>query len=90
MFTEKRKAEAERIRQKYPDRIPVRIQISILTTHGPWLGLWNSNDCGRYGPRMLILILCMSPQVICEKADKTDIPTIDKKKYLVPSVSFHS
>ncbi|CCM02884.1 uncharacterized protein FIBRA_04998 [Fibroporia radiculosa] len=42
---DKRKAEAERIRQKYPDRIPV----------------------------------------ICEKADKTDIPTIDKKKYLVPS-----
>jgi GABA(A) receptor-associated protein len=42
---EKRKAEAERIRQKYPDRIPV----------------------------------------ICEKADRTDIPTIDKKKYLVPS-----
>ncbi|KAF8969858.1 IDI-7 [Flammula alnicola] len=40
---EKRKAEAERIRQKYPDRIPV----------------------------------------ICEKADRTDIPTIDKKKYLV-------
>lgn len=27
------------------------------------------------------------PQVICEKADRTDIPTIDKKKYLVPSVS---
>ncbi|KAB5591925.1 hypothetical protein CTheo_4658 [Ceratobasidium theobromae] len=25
------------------------------------------------------------PQVICEKADRTDIPTIDKKKYLVPS-----
>lgn len=24
-------------------------------------------------------------QVICEKADRTDIPTIDKKKYLVPS-----
>lgn len=42
---DKRKQEAERIRQKYPDRIPV----------------------------------------ICEKADRTDIPTIDKKKYLVPS-----
>ncbi|BGP43977.1 ubiquitin-like protein atg8 [Rhodotorula kratochvilovae] len=42
---EKRKAEAERIRSKYPDRIPV----------------------------------------ICEKADKTDIPAIDKKKYLVPA-----
>eukprot|EP00699_Malawimonas_sp_californiana_P001263 EC715228.1.p2 GENE.EC715228.1~~EC715228.1.p2 ORF type:complete len:138 (+),score=29.92 EC715228.1:49-414(+) len=41
---EKRKAEAERIRQKYPDRIPV----------------------------------------ICEKAKKSDLPDIDKKKYLVP------
>lgn len=44
-YTEKRKAEAERIRQKYPDRIPV----------------------------------------ICEKVEKSDIPTIDKKKYLVPA-----
>lgn len=44
------------------------------------------------------LILCQSReilscvaliQVICEKADRTDIPTIDKKKYLVPSVRFH-
>ncbi|RDA86628.1 hypothetical protein CP532_1049, partial [Ophiocordyceps camponoti-leonardi (nom. inval.)] len=42
---EKRKAEAERIRQKYADRIPV----------------------------------------ICEKVEKSDITTIDKKKYLVPS-----
>lgn len=25
-------------------------------------------------------------QVICEKAEKSDIPTIDKKKYLVPAV----
>jgi GABA(A) receptor-associated protein len=25
--------------------------------------------------------------VICEKAEKSDIPTIDKKKYLVPAVS---
>ncbi len=43
--TEKRKSEAERIRAKYPDRVPV----------------------------------------ICEKADRTDIPDIDKKKYLVPA-----
>ncbi|KAH7366909.1 autophagy protein Atg8 ubiquitin like protein [Plectosphaerella cucumerina] len=42
---EKRKAEAERIRQKYSDRIPV----------------------------------------ICEKDDKSDIASIDKKKYLVPA-----
>ena len=44
-FTEKRKSEAERIRAKYPDRVPV----------------------------------------ICEKADRSDIPDIDKKKYLVPA-----
>ncbi|KAG0306473.1 ubiquitin-like protein atg8 [Dissophora globulifera] len=41
---EDRKAEAERIRQKYPDRIPV----------------------------------------ICEKVEKSEIASIDKKKYLVP------
>ena len=44
-WTEKRKSEAERIRAKYPDRVPV----------------------------------------ICEKADRSDIPDIDKKKYLVPA-----
>lgn len=42
---EKRKSEADRIRIKYPDRIPV----------------------------------------IAEKASKSDIPDIDKKKYLVPA-----
>ncbi|KAJ4982012.1 hypothetical protein NE237_032849 [Protea cynaroides] len=42
---ERRQAEAARIREKYPDRIPV----------------------------------------IVEKAEKSDIPDIDKKKYLVPA-----
>ncbi|KAG0339094.1 ubiquitin-like protein atg8 [Podila horticola] len=42
---EARKAESARIRQKYPDRVPI----------------------------------------ICEKADKADIATIDKNKYLVPA-----
>ncbi|CAI0418177.1 unnamed protein product [Linum tenue] len=42
---EKRKAEAARIREKYPDRIPV----------------------------------------IVEKAERSEIPNIDKKKYLVPA-----
>ncbi|KAF8952786.1 ubiquitin-like protein atg8 [Podila verticillata] len=42
---ETRKAESARIRQKYPDRVPI----------------------------------------ICEKADKADITTIDKNKYLVPA-----
>lgn len=27
-------------------------------------------------------------QVICEKVEKSDIPTIDKKKYLVPAVRY--
>jgi GABA(A) receptor-associated protein len=45
LLLEKRKSEAERIRAKYPDRVPV----------------------------------------ICEKADRSDIPDIDKKKYLVPA-----
>ncbi|KHF97726.1 Autophagy-related 8c -like protein [Gossypium arboreum] len=42
---ERRQAEAARIREKYPDRIPV----------------------------------------IVERAEKTDVPEIDKKKYLVPA-----
>ncbi|XP_031482117.1 autophagy-related protein 8C-like [Nymphaea colorata] len=42
---ERRKTESARIREKYPERIPV----------------------------------------IVEKADRTDIPDIDKKKYLVPA-----
>jgi GABA(A) receptor-associated protein len=42
---EKRQAEAQRIREKYPDRIPV----------------------------------------ICEKDERSSIPPIDKKKYLVPA-----
>lgn len=42
---EKRKAESDRIRSKYPDRIPV----------------------------------------IAERLEKSDIPDLDKKKYLVPS-----
>uniref|UniRef100_A0A1J3D664 Autophagy-related protein n=1 Tax=Noccaea caerulescens TaxID=107243 RepID=A0A1J3D664_NOCCA len=43
--SEKRKAEALRIREKYPDRVPV----------------------------------------IVEKAEQSDVPNIDKKKYLVPA-----
>ncbi|XP_071714088.1 autophagy-related protein 8C-like [Rutidosis leptorrhynchoides] len=42
---EKRRAESSRIREKYPDRVPV----------------------------------------IVERAEKSDIPDIDKKKYLVPA-----
>lgn len=34
IFPEKRKAEAERIRQKYPDRIPVRCDTVSLRRYG--------------------------------------------------------
>ncbi|KAK4262614.1 hypothetical protein QN277_028153 [Acacia crassicarpa] len=51
---EKRRAEAARIRDKYPDRIPLTCS---------WICL----------------------KVIVEKAERSDIPSIDKKKYLVPA-----
>lgn len=60
---EKRKAEADRIRQKYADRIPVRLFFFSLRSAEV------ANDV----------------KVICEKVEKSDIATIDKKKYLVPA-----
>ncbi|EGX89232.1 Light chain 3 (LC3) [Cordyceps militaris CM01] len=62
---EKRKAEAERIRQKYADRIPSRENYLVFSV----------NASG----------VIDGPGVICEKVEKSDIATIDKKKYLVPS-----
>ena len=69
---EKRKAEAERIRQKYADRIPVSTSPQLPKPH-PSLSL---------ASEILTLIIL---QVICEKVEKSDIATIDKKKYLVPA-----
>ena len=98
---EKRKAEAERIRQKYADRIPVSYPQSPRRTPSPL--------CLASFPRLSALFVAVfSParaicscvgellesciadrprfqQVICEKVEKSDIATIDKKKYLVPS-----
>ncbi|KAB5569054.1 hypothetical protein DKX38_002847 [Salix brachista] len=63
---EKRRAEAARIREKYPDRIPVAGLALIL-----------------YGFDMKIVGFV--DNVIVEKAERSDIPNIDKKKYLVPA-----
>ncbi|KAK9207524.1 hypothetical protein WN943_017813 [Citrus x changshan-huyou] len=71
---EKRRAEAERIREKYPDRIPISEISSQSVSH-----LLVSSVLGP--PSML----CVLVQVIVEKAERSDIPTIDKKKYLVPA-----
>jgi GABA(A) receptor-associated protein len=69
---EKRKQEAERIRTKYNDRIPVSILACLF---------WTAVTCPIRTEKFRLL------QVICEKVDKSDIEDIDKKKYLVPAVS---
>lgn len=73
---EKRQAEAARIREKYPDRIPVglgragpRRQRGVETPAG-------SRSSGASACPPLLPLL----QVIVEKAERSDIPDIDKKK----------
>ena len=66
---EKRQAEAARIREKYPDRIPVRQKPA-------------ETICRLIAGRCEIYAL-LSPgcvQVIVEKAERSEIPDIDKKK----------
>lgn len=60
--TEKRQAEASRIREKYPDRIPVRYLCNFVAL-------------------VVVVNMHLPRQVIVEKAEKSDIPDIDKKKY---------
>ena len=79
---EKRKAEAERIRQKYPDRIPVSGNVPFSRVENYSVMMEQDSLSQSYGSRAD----ASSSQVICEKAEKSDIPTIDKKKYLVPAV----
>ncbi|KAK6118972.1 hypothetical protein DH2020_047258 [Rehmannia glutinosa] len=63
---EKRRAEAARIREKYPDRIPM----------GCLKFLYGASEQH---------LLTYIDGVIVEKAERSDIPNIDKKKYLVPA-----
>ncbi|RYR78108.1 hypothetical protein Ahy_A01g002846 isoform A [Arachis hypogaea] len=67
---EKRRAEAARIREKYPDRIPVRIRSDFFFAALSLIDATDVESC-----------TC----VIVEKAERSDIPSIDKKKYLVPA-----
>ncbi|KAF9687709.1 hypothetical protein SADUNF_Sadunf02G0121200 [Salix dunnii] len=77
---EKRRAEAARIREKYPDRIPV-VGLALIL-YGFDMGFWGLDTW---------CLICMlndivfSNRVIVEKAERSDIPNIDKKKYLVPA-----
>jgi hypothetical protein len=126
--TEKREAEAARIREKYPDRVPVRGEMGgegsrgprrrqgpsqgLRCTKAPAAGVWqritdgarqarnSASPTAAAGPRqpcggpvrspgqcctacpLISDLWCLVPatQVIVEKAEKSDIPDIDKKK----------
>ena len=68
---ERRQAEAARIREKYPDRIPVRIFIFFVVSVFVFL----------FNFKCWCMYCCM--QVIVERAEKSDIPDIDKKKLVL-------
>ena len=63
MCAEKRQAEAQRIRDKYPDRIPVSL---VPRIHGLL--------------HAVFVLTWVASQVIVEKAERSEIPDIDKKK----------
>ncbi|XP_010057917.2 autophagy-related protein 8B isoform X1 [Eucalyptus grandis] len=71
---EMRRAEAARIREKYPDRIPVRIFLTSLEMLTPFIG---------FAYDTMLIVYAM--QVIVERADRSNISDIDKRKYLVPA-----
>eukprot|EP00618_Florenciella_parvula_P026165 CAMPEP_0119483594 /NCGR_PEP_ID=MMETSP1344-20130328/10933_1 /TAXON_ID=236787 /ORGANISM="Florenciella parvula, Strain CCMP2471" /LENGTH=179 /DNA_ID=CAMNT_0007518099 /DNA_START=8 /DNA_END=545 /DNA_ORIENTATION=+ len=103
---DRRKSEAERIRSKYPDRIPVSppskppLRFARVATAAtvaaarlvrPSLAIVRavtfshpSPSCAlpRSARRRHLVTFCLGD---LEKADKSDIPDIDKKKYLVPA-----
>ncbi|KAK3039463.1 hypothetical protein RJ639_028045 [Escallonia herrerae] len=70
---EKRRAEAARIREKYPDRIPTHWEKGMLAALALSCAISNSS------------VSLHDFRVIVEKAERSDIPNIDKKKYLVPA-----
>lgn len=72
IIAERRHAESSRIREKYPDRVPVSFE-SLLNPK-PLL------------PSIVLRLTMLCFQVIVEKAERTDVPDIDKKKYV--NISF--
>ena len=68
---ERRREEGERIRKKYPDRVPVRLARLLMNFH-------HTNF------KTFIAFLC-SIKIIVEKAPKSRICDLDKRKYLVPN-----
>ncbi|KAF3677024.1 Autophagy-related protein 8C [Capsicum annuum] len=74
---DKRRAEAARIREKYPDRIPV--QFPAETNTRCFLPICSSLG----GQSYLVPVAGGRWQVIVEKAEKSEIPNIDKKKLTI-------
>ncbi|KAH8356182.1 hypothetical protein KR200_005460 [Drosophila serrata] len=68
---EKRRAEGDKIRRKYPDRVPKNKAASLC--------VWVKRSLKKLNQ------LLTSARVIVEKAPKARIGDLDKKKYLVPS-----
>ncbi|MED6144635.1 Autophagy- protein 8A [Stylosanthes scabra] len=81
---ERRQAEASRIREKYPDRVPVRLYNCTLYSLVLILSVFNCL-CNFLYLEEFLFIRENWVQVIVEKADRSDIADIDKKKYLVPA-----
>ena len=66
LFIEQRKQEAEKIRVKYPERIPVNdLLLFFFFKHFSLMFYFN--------------------QVVVERVPKSQIPDIDKRKFLVPN-----
>lgn len=81
---EKRKAEGEKIRRKYPDRIPVCRHVFFVYT----IYISVSLTCFIRQLDFSVLILNSLTsicQVIVERAPKAKVAELDKKKYLVPA-----
>jgi GABA(A) receptor-associated protein len=70
---DKRMQVSKRIREKYSDRIPVSFNLFdvVSVRSDPFF--------------FFFFFFFFVAQVIVEKAAKSDVPDIDKKKYLVPS-----
>lgn len=72
VFAERRQAESARIREKYPDRIPVHL---FFLCFYQVLFAYFTEFFGIYISSVFYLL-----QVIVERDEKSDIPDIDKKK----------
>lgn len=79
VMAERRQIESSRIRDKYPDRIPVMFLLTFVCLYFSVYVLLCSFNNSKY---ML--------QVIVERAERSDVPNIDKKKWVLMTFFFCS